>query len=75
MKDLDFGQSQIMVRNAKGNKDRVTVLPQSLIELLLAHLGYVKQLHQDDLAQGYGTVFLPHALDRKYPNAEREWIW
>ncbi|MGF1603992.1 MAG: integron integrase [Thermosynechococcaceae cyanobacterium] len=75
VKDLDFGQSQIMVRNAKGNKDRITVLPQSLVELLLAYLVSVKQLHQDDLAQGYGTVYLPHALDRKYPNAEREWMW
>ncbi|WP_110986957.1 site-specific integrase [Acaryochloris thomasi] len=56
MKDLDFGQSQVMVRNAKGNKDRITVLPQSLIELLQAHLVYVKQLQQDELAQGYSTV-------------------
>ncbi|NJK41662.1 MAG: tyrosine-type recombinase/integrase [Acaryochloridaceae cyanobacterium SU_2_1] len=51
------------------------MLPQSLTEILQAHLVQVKQLHQDELAQGYGTVYLPHALDRKYPFADREWIW
>ncbi len=75
VKDIDFGQSQIIVRDAKGNRDRITILPQSITALLQAHLVQVKQLHQDDLAQGYGTVYLPYALARKYPKAERAWIW
>jgi integron integrase len=75
VKDLDFAQHQITVRDAKGHKDRVTVLPQSLCELLQAHLVRVKQTYYDDLALGYGAVYLPFALERKYPNANREWIW
>jgi integron integrase len=75
VKDIDFSQAQIIVRDTKGNRDRITILPQSIIHLLQAHLVQVKQWHQDDLAQGYGTVYLPYALARKYPNAEREWIW
>ena len=75
VKDLDFGQSQIIVRDTKGDRDRVTMLPQSIQELLQAHLLQVKQLHGDDLNQGYGEVYLPYALDRKYPKAGREWIW
>jgi integron integrase len=75
VKDLDFAQSQILVRDAKGNHDRVTMLPESLQEILQAHLVQVKQLHQDDLAQGFGSVYLPYALARKYPHAEKEWIW
>ena len=75
VKDLDFGQSQIIVRDTKGDQDRVTMLPQQIRELLQAHLIQVKQIHQDDLAQGYGEVYLPYALDRKYPNAAKEWIW
>lgn len=75
VKDLDFGQAQILVRDAKGNWDRVTMLPQSISELLQAHLVQIKQLHQDDLASGYGAVHLPDALARKYPRGEKEWIW
>jgi integron integrase len=75
VKDLDFGQSQIIVRDTKGNCDRVTMLPQSIGDLLQAHLVQVKQLHEDDLNLGYGEVYLPYALDRKYPKAGREWIW
>jgi integron integrase len=75
VKDLDFAQSQILIRDAKGNQDRVTVLPQSIAELLQAHLVQVKQTYYDDLALGYGAVYLPYALARKYPQAEREWIW
>ena len=67
VKDLDFGQSQIIVRDTKGDRDRVTMLPQSIQELLQAHLLQVKQLHGDDLNQGYGEVYLPYALDRKIP--------
>lgn len=75
VKDLDFGQSQIIVRDTKGDRDRVTMLPQQIRELLQAHLVQVKQLHLNDLSQGYGEVYLPYALDRKYPKAGREWIW
>jgi integron integrase len=75
VKDLDFAQNQLIIREAKGNKDRLTVLPQSLIAPLQAHLVQVKQIFQDDLALGYGAVHLPFALERKYPNANREWKW
>jgi integron integrase len=63
------------VRDTKGDEDRVTMLPDSLVELLKEHLQRVKRLHQEDLAKGYGAVYLPDALERKYPNASREWIW
>jgi integron integrase len=75
VKDLDFAQNQIIVRDAKGNQDRVTMLPQSLVAQLQAHLVQVQQTHQDDLALGFGAVHLPFALERKYPHAERDWIW
>ena len=75
VKDVDFGYSQIAVRDGKGGKDRVTMLPESLHEPLQRHLQKVKILHEEDLAEGFGTVQLPHALERKYPNAHREWIW
>ena len=73
--DIDFGQSQIIVRDDKGNRDRVTILPHSITPILQAHILQVKQIHQDDLAAGYGAVYLPDALERKYPQANREWIW
>ncbi|HXG29584.1 MAG TPA: integron integrase [Nevskiales bacterium] len=73
--DLDREYRQITVRNGKGAKDRVTVLPESLIPALAAHLEKVKDLHARDLAAGYGGVYLPFALARKYPRAEYEWIW
>jgi integron integrase len=75
IKDLDFAQRQIVVRDAKGNESRVTMLPERLIEPLQAHLQRVKRLHQLDLDQGYGSVYLPFALERKYPHADRAWIW
>lgn len=75
VKDLDFAHRQIVVRDVKGNESRVTMLPDSLIEPLQQHLKKVKRLHQQDLDQGYGSVFLPFALERKYPNADRAWIW
>ncbi len=75
VKDLDFDQHQILVRDGKGKKDRVTMLPESLLSPLRDHLRIVKQTHEQDLVKGYGTVHLPYALERKYPNAEREWIW
>jgi integron integrase len=75
VKDVDFAQRQIIVRDGKGDKDRVTMLPESLIQPLQVHLQQVKTLHEDDLANGYGAVYLPFALERKYPNASREWGW
>ena len=75
VKDIDFDQSTIIVREPKGNRDRTTVLPQTLIPLLQAQLQTTQQLHKDDLAQGFGCVYLPHALQRKYPQAEQEWQW
>ncbi|MCG9889796.1 MAG: integron integrase [Thermosynechococcaceae cyanobacterium MS004] len=75
VKDLDFAQNQLIIRDAKGNKDRLTVLPHSLITPLKAHLVQVKQTFEDDLSLGYGAVYLPFALERKYPNANREWKW
>jgi integron integrase len=75
VKDVDFGYRQILVRDGKGGKDRITVLPASVIEPLQAHLTRVKALHERDLAQGYGEVELPDALIRKYPRAACEWAW
>jgi integron integrase len=75
VKDIDFDYRQILVRDGKGAKDRVTMLPASLIELLKAHLVRVKALHERDLTQGYGDIELPHALARKYPRAQYEWAW
>lgn len=75
VKDLDFTQQYLVVRQGKGHKDRITVLPASLLGPLQAHLRRVKMLHDQDLAQGYGHVYLPYALDRKYPTASRQWAW
>jgi integron integrase len=75
VKDLDFAQRAIIVRDGKGEKDRVTMLPESLVAPLQDHLRSVKRLHEEDLARGFGAVYLPYALERKYPNANREWIW
>jgi integron integrase len=75
VKDLEFNRGEILVRDGKGQKDRITMLPQNLIDPLRTHLAKVRQLHEQDLAEGFGRVHLPFALDRKYPNAEREWGW
>ena len=75
VKDVDFEYQQIVVRNAKGNKDRVVPLPKKYQEDLHAHLKSRKKLHDNDLAKGVGSVFMPAALARKYPNAATEWIW
>jgi integron integrase len=75
VKDLDFAQRQITVRDGKGMEDRVTMLPESLISPLQEHLSHVKRIHAQDVAQGVGTVYLPFALERKYPHAGRLWIW
>ncbi len=75
VKDLDFDYKQIIIRDGKGRKDRVTMMPSSTIEPLKLQLQRAKLLHQEDLAQGYGLVYLPDALERKYSNANREWSW
>ena len=75
VKDADFGLNHILVRNGKGQKDRITVLPEDVKPALDEHLRYVKKLHESDLAQGYGWVYLPGALSRKYKNAPSEWGW
>jgi len=75
VKDLEFTRGEILVREGKGFKDRVTMLPAMLVEPLRAHLKQVRALHEQDVAEGYGEVYLPYALDRKYPSAGREWGW
>ena len=75
VQDIDFTYKQITVRDAKGQKDRITMLPQILIDPLKQHLKKVKALHEKDLQAGYGTVYLPNALERKYRNANRQWNW
>ena len=75
IKDVDMSMNQITVRDGKGNKDRRTVLHGSLKPALEQHLRRVRLMHQQELTQGHGNVYLPPALARKYPNAEYEWIW
>ena len=75
VKDLDFEGHQIIVRDAKGAQDRISMLPESILEPLKTHLVVVQDLHLGDLRDGFGRVMLPFALSRKYPNADREWIW
>jgi integron integrase len=75
VKDVDFGYKQLVVRDGKGEKDRVTILPGTAIEQLEHHLSKVKLIHEQDLREGYGSVYLPYALDRKYPAAGKEWGW
>jgi integrase len=73
VKDIDFDRSQITVKRGKGQKDRVTPLPSSVVDALRRHLETFRQLHQTDLANGGGRVMLPDALARKYPGAAMEW--
>ncbi len=75
VKDLDFAQQQIRVQDTKGRESRVTMLPSSVISPLKEHLQRVKRLHEQDLDQGYGSVYLPFALERKYQSVDRAWIW
>ncbi len=75
VKDIDFDHNQILVRGGKGNKDRRSVFPGVLKEPLKIHLEKIKLMHVKDLADGRGTVFLPHALARKYPGVETDWAW
>ncbi|MFM2430962.1 MAG: hypothetical protein RLZZ511_2175 [Cyanobacteriota bacterium] len=75
IKDIDFAQSQILIRSGKGGKDRITLLPQTTIAPLRHQLQQAQLLHQQDLEQGYGATVLPHAYDRKHPNTDRQWVW
>ena len=75
VKDVDFANQRLVVRDGKGGKDRVTLLPVSLHEPLRLHLARVRALHDEDRSQGFGRVYLPFAVERKYPHAAREWAW
>lgn len=75
VKDLDFDRTQVVVRDGKGRRDRVTVLPDSTIVELHHHLDSARIQHARELERGFGRVSLPYALERKYPNASREWAW
>ena len=75
VQDIDFSRNEILVRDGKGAKDRITMLPESLKIPLQEHLKKVKAIHERDLADGWGRVQMPTALDRKYPNAPKDWRW
>ena len=75
VKDLDFGNHQLLIRDGKGEKDRITILPDSLYADLQAQLQIVKAIHQRDLREGFGETSLPYALERKYPTALKEFMW
>ena len=75
VKDVDFERAEIVVREGKGAKDRITMLPQALIGPLQDHLRWRRQLFADDKAKGRAAVYLPDALDKKYPNAVVDWLW
>jgi integron integrase len=75
VKDVNFDRGEMVVREGKGNKDRVTMVPSAAVPKLRAHLERVRKLHHADLAAGFGRVLLPDALARKYPRADREWGW
>lgn len=75
VQDVDFGQHEIVVRDGKGGKDRVTMLPDALVLPLRRHLASVRGTHEQDLNEGFGEVALPAALDRKYPRASKAWEW
>ena len=75
IKDIDFERSEVVVRDGKGGKDRITMLPTTVAPVLQKHIMQVRGVHDRDLEDGAGRVLLPHALARKYPNAERQWGW
>jgi integron integrase len=75
VKDVEFGSNRIVVRDAKGHRDRVVPLPLVVRAVLPSWLAQVRRLHQKDLAAGFGTVHLPEALERKYPGSEKDWGW
>lgn len=75
VKDLDFERHEVLVRDGKGAKDRVTTLPESLVPVLRAHLRWVREVHEGDVSEGWGSVQMPTALDRKYRSASIDWGW
>ena len=75
IKDIDFDYAQINVKQGKGRKDRITLLPEKLVQPLNRQMEKSKIVHQEDLEAGYGAVYMPNALERKFPNAAREWNW
>lgn len=75
VQDVDFELGHITIRNPKGGRDRVTMLPGAVRDRLADHLDEVRAVHIQDLEEGYGSVYLPHALERKYPHADRDWKW
>ena len=75
VQDVDLEMKALTVRNGKGGKDRITTFPEKLVQPLKEHLVRVKMIHGQDLEDGYGQVYLPHALARKYPHADKDWRW
>jgi integron integrase len=75
VKDVDFSRREIVIREGKGFRDRVTMLPETLSGDLARHIERVQLLHQADLTRGFGSVYLPYALERKYPSAQKDWGW
>lgn len=75
VQDIDFERMEIVIRNGKGSKDRRTMLPSALVAPLMRHLDDVRLMHSLDLAEGWGSVFIPESLAKKYPNAGRSWLW
>jgi integrase len=75
VQDIDYELKTVTVRSGKGAKDRITTSPSSLTPFLQDHLSEVKRIHENGLNQGYGEVYMPYALHRKYPNAAKEWNW
>jgi len=75
VQDVDYKMKTVVVRSGKGAKDRITTFPETITPFLENHLAKVHIIHNQDLSQGFGEVYLPHALARKYPNAGREWNW
>ena len=75
VQDVDLEMKALTVRNGKGDKDRITTFPEKLVQPLQEHLVRVKAIHEQDLVEGYGQVYLPHALARKYPHADKDWRW
>lgn len=75
IKDIDFQMNQIIVRNGKGQKDRMTMLPDDLKNPIKEHMTHIRKIHENDLRNGFGSVYLPYALERKYTNAHKEWAW
>jgi len=75
VKDIDFDRQQLIIRQGKGQKDRATMLPDTLVAGLKKHLAIVRDVHDKDLEAGFGEAYLPDALEKKYPNAPKEWAW